>query len=138
MKHLKTCCFLGLALLLLDAPGPDVRSCRAEVERALPREAGQLLKGVDHWDVDSLSGGALRHLEPPPKRREHRFAASDPWGGVSAAGGGAMRIGQRFPKGLWEIESRFLPMAGGAGRHRSDGRQSGQPDGGGRQRPWSR
>ena len=50
MKHLKTCCFLGLALLLLTLP---VRSAELppEVERALPREAGQLLKDVDHWDA---------------------------------------------------------------------------------------
>lgn len=48
MKHLKTCCFLGLALLLLTLP---VRGAELppEVERALPREAGQLLKDVDHW-----------------------------------------------------------------------------------------
>ena len=45
MKHLKICCFLGLALLLLTLP---VRSAELppEVERALPREAGQLLKDV--------------------------------------------------------------------------------------------
>ena len=46
MKHLKICCFLGLALLLLTLP---VRGAELppEVERALPREAGQLLKDVD-------------------------------------------------------------------------------------------
>lgn len=56
MKHLKTCCFLGLALLLLTLP---VRSAELppEVERALPREAGQLLKDVDHWDVNSFPEG---------------------------------------------------------------------------------
>lgn len=43
MKRLKICCFLGLALLLLTLP---VRSAELppEVERALPREAGQLLR----------------------------------------------------------------------------------------------
>ena len=56
MKRLKICCFLGLALLLLTLP---VRGAELppEVERALPREAGQLLKDVDHWDVNSFSEG---------------------------------------------------------------------------------
>ena len=60
MKHLKTCCFLGLALLLLTLP---VRSAELppEVERALPREAGQLLKDVDHWDQKSFQEG-LSHI----------------------------------------------------------------------------
>ena len=41
MKHLKTCCFLGLALLLLTLP---VRSAvlPPEVDRALQSEGGQL------------------------------------------------------------------------------------------------
>ena len=56
MKRLKICCFLGLALLLLTLP---VRGAELppEVERALPREAGQLLKDVDHWDVNSFPEG---------------------------------------------------------------------------------
>lgn len=41
-----------------------------------------------------------------------------------------MRIGQRLSKGCGRREP-VSAYGGGAGRHRSDGRQSGQPDGGG-------
>ena len=81
MKHLKTCCFLGLALLLLTLP---VRGAELppEVERALPREAGQLLKDVDHWDVNSFPEGLCaiwNHLRKDVNtvlRRQTRGAVS--------------------------------------------------------------
>ena len=81
MKRLKICCFLGLALLLLTLP---VRGAELppEVERALPREAGQLLKDVDHWDVNSFPEGLCaiwNHLRKDVNtvlRRQTRGAVS--------------------------------------------------------------
>ena len=81
MKRLKICCFLGLALLLLTLP---VRGAELppDVERALPREAGQLLKDVDHWDVNSFPEGLCaiwNHLRKDVNtvlRRQTRGAVS--------------------------------------------------------------
>ena len=81
MKRLKICCFLGLALLLLTLP---VRGAELppEVEQALPREAGQLLKDVDHWDVNSFPEGLCaiwNHLRKDVNtvlRRQTRGAVS--------------------------------------------------------------
>lgn len=54
----------------------------------------------------------MRHLEPPPKRREHRFAASDR-GAVSVLLVAVLcGLVGGFQKGVGD-ESRFLPMAGG-------------------------
>ena len=81
MKHLKTCCFLGLALLLLTLPARSAE-LPPEVERALPREAGQLLKDVDHWDVNSFPEGLCaiwNHLRKDVNtvlRRQTRGAVS--------------------------------------------------------------
>ena len=111
MKHLKTCCFLGLALLLLTLP---VRSAELppEVERALPREAGQLLKDVDHWDVNSFPEGLCaiwNHLRKDVNtvlRRQTRGAVSVLLVAVLCG------LVSGFQKGVGD-ESRFLPMAGG-------------------------
>ena len=72
---------MGLALLLLTLP---VRGAELppEVERALPREAGQLLKDVDHWDVNSFPEGLCaiwNHLRKDVNtvlRRQTRGAVS--------------------------------------------------------------
>ena len=111
MKHLKTCCFLGLALLLLTLP---VRGAELppEVERALPREAGQLLKDVDHWDVNSFPEGLCaiwNHLRKDVNtvlRRQIRGAVSVLLVAVLCG------LVSGFQKGVGD-ESRFLPMAGG-------------------------
>ena len=109
MKHLKTCCFLGLALLLLTLP---VRGAELppEVERALPREAGQLLKDVDHWDVNSFPEGLCaiwNHLRKDVNtvlRRQTRGAVSVLLVAVLCG------LVSGFQKGVGD-ESRFLPMA---------------------------
>ena len=111
MKRLKICCFLGLALLLLTLP---VRSAELppEVERALPREAGQLLKDVDHWDVNSFPEGLCaiwNHLRKDVNtvlRRQTRGAVSVLLVAVLCG------LVSGFQKGVGD-ESRFLPMAGG-------------------------
>ena len=111
MKRLKICCFLGLALLLLTLP---VRSAELppEVERALPREAGQLLKDVDHWDVNSFPEGLCaiwNHLRKDVNtvlRRQTRGAISVLLVAVLCG------LVSGFQKGVGD-ESRFLPMAGG-------------------------
>lgn len=111
MKRLKICCFLGLALLLLTLP---VRGAELppEVERALPREAGQLLKDVDHWDVNSFPEGLCaiwNHLRKDVNtvlRRQTRGAVSVLLVAVLCG------LVSGFQKGVGD-ESRFLPMAGG-------------------------
>ena len=111
MKRLKICCFLGLALLLLTLP---VRGAELppEVERALPREAGQLLKDVDHWDVNSFSEGLCaiwNHLRKDVNtvlRCQTRGAVSVLLVAVLCG------LVSGFQKGVGD-ESRFLPMAGG-------------------------
>ena len=111
MKRLKICCFLGLALLLLTLP---VRSAELppEVERALPREAGQFLKDVDHWDVNSFPEGLCaiwNHLRKDVNtvlRRQTRGAVSVLLVAVLCG------LVSGFQKGVGD-ESRFLPMAGG-------------------------
>ena len=111
MKHLKTCCFLGLALLLLTLPARSAE-LPPEVERALPREAGQLLKDVDHWDVNSFSEGLCaiwNHLRKDVNtvlRRQTRGAVSVLLVAVLCG------LVSGFQKGVGD-ESRFLPMAGG-------------------------
>ena len=111
MKHLKTCCFLGLALLLLTLPVRGVE-LPPEVERALPREAGQLLKDVDHWDVNSFTEGLCaiwNHLRKDVNtvlRRQIRGAVSVLLVAVLCG------LVSGFQKGVGD-ESRFLPMAGG-------------------------
>ena len=111
MKRLKICCFLGLALLLLTLP---VRGAELppEVEQALPREAGQLLKDVDHWDVNSFPEGLCaiwNHLRKDVNtvlRRQTRGAVSVLLVAVLCG------LVSGFQKGVGD-ESRFLPMAGG-------------------------
>ena len=111
MKRLKICCFLGLALLLLTLP---VRGAELppDVERALPREAGQLLKDVDHWDVNSFPEGLCaiwNHLRKDVNtvlRRQTRGAVSVLLVAVLCG------LVSGFQKGVGD-ESRFLPMAGG-------------------------
>ena len=111
MKHLKTCCFLGLALLLLTLPARSAE-LPPEVERALPREAGQLLKDVDHWDVNSFPEGLCaiwNHLRKDANtvlRRQTRGAVSVLLVAVLCG------LVSGFQKGVGD-ESRFLPMAGG-------------------------
>ena len=111
MKHLKTCCFLGLALLLLTLPARSAE-LPPEVERALPREAGQLLKDVDHWDVNSFPEGLCaiwNHLRKDVNtvlRRQTRGAVSVLLVAVLCG------LVSGFQKGVGD-ESRFLPMAGG-------------------------
>ncbi len=102
---------MGLALLLLTLP---VRGAELppEVERALPREAGQLLKDVDHWDVNSFPEGLCaiwNHLRKDVNtvlRRQTRGAVSVLLVAVLCG------LVSGFQKGVGD-ESRFLPMAGG-------------------------
>lgn len=111
MKRLKICCFLGLALLLLTLPARGAE-LPPEVERALPREAGQLLKDVDHWDVNSFPEGLCaiwNHLRKDVNtvlRRQTRGAVSVLLVAVLCG------LVSGFQKGVGD-ESRFLPMAGG-------------------------
>ena len=103
MKRLKICCFLGLALLLLTLPARSAE---------LPREAGQLLKDVDHWDVNSFPEGLCaiwNHLRKDVNtvlRRQTRGAVSVLLVAVLCG------LVSGFQKGVGD-ESRFLPMAGG-------------------------
>ena len=57
-----------------DAPGPECGAAAGGGAGAAPR-GRSAFEGCGPLGRKQLSGGALRHLEPPPKRREHRFAA---------------------------------------------------------------
>ncbi|MFR7894585.1 MAG: stage III sporulation protein AE [Dysosmobacter sp.] len=111
MKHLKTCCFLGLALPAADAPGPGRGAAAGGGAGAAPR-GRSAFEGCGPLGREQLSGGALRHLEPPPKdvntvlRRQTRGAVSVLLVAVLCG------LVSGFQKGVGD-ESRFLPMAGG-------------------------
>ncbi len=120
---------MGLALLLLTLP---VRGAELPPESgagAAPK-AGQLLKDVDHWDVNSFPEGLCaiwNHLRKDVNtvlRRQTRGAVSVLLVAVLCG------LVSGFQKGVGRREP-VSAYGGWAGRHRSDGRQSGQPDGGG-------
>ena len=59
--------FLGLALWAMTVP-VLAAELPADVENALPRDAGRLLDGVEQWDAGSLTDGIRSiwdHLKSP-------------------------------------------------------------------------
>ena len=81
MGRLRVFLLLGLALLVLAVPALAAE-LPADVENALPRDAGRLLDGVEQWDAGSLTDGVRSiwdHLQSDAAdmlRRQTRSAAS--------------------------------------------------------------